>query len=173
MILDILSYLLRLIALVIIQLLVINNIELNSMVNPYIYVAFILMLPVTIKPWQLVFISFFTGALMDAFSSTPGLHMAATTLMGYIQIHYLKATTTKEDMEARTVPSISQKGIVWFTVYAFSMIFLHHLLLFFLEIYGFNELLSTLGRVLFSTLVTLLLVIIGQLLFYRSKVKNG
>lgn len=173
MILDILSYLLRLLLLVVIQLLVVNNIELSSMINPYIYVAFILMLPVTIKPWQLVILSFLTGALMDAFSSTPGLHMAATTLMGYIRIHYLRATTTKEDTEARTIPSISQKGIVWFTVYAFALIFLHHLLLFFLEIYGFSEFFATLGRVFFSTLVTLIIIITGQLLLYRSKIKNG
>jgi rod shape-determining protein MreD len=173
LILDLGTYLLRLLALLLIQLLVINNIELSSSINPYIYVAFILMLPVTVKPWQMVLISFFTGMLMDAFSSTPGLHMAATTLMGYLRIHYLNATTTKEDLEGRITPSVSQKGIVWFTVYAFSLIFTHHLLLFFLEIYSFSEFFSTMLRVLVSTLITLMLIITGQLLFYRSKVRNG
>lgn len=173
MILDIITYLLKLLALLIIQLLIVNNIELSSMINPYIYVAFILSLPVTVKPWQMVIISFITGMLMDAFSSTPGLHMAATTLMGYLRIHYIRATTTKEDLEGRIIPSISQKGIVWFTVYAFSLIFTHHLVLFFLEIYGFSEFFSTLIRALVSALITLLLIITGQLLFYRSKVRNG
>ncbi len=155
------------------QILVINNIELSSYINPYVYIAFIITLPVTMKPWQIVFLSFLTGATMDAFSSTPGLHIAATNFMGYIRIHYLRVTTTKEDLEGRMVPSISQKGIVWFTVYAFMMIFLHHLVLFFLEIYGFHEFFSTLMRVLVSTLVTLLLIITGQLLFFRSKKSNG
>jgi hypothetical protein len=151
----------------------VNNIELSGYINPYIYVAFILMLPVSIKPWQIVLISFLTGAVMDAFSSTPGLHIAASNFMGYMRIHYLRATTTKEDMEGRIVPSISQKGIVWFSVYGFVMIFLHHLLLFFLEIYGFHEFFTTLTRVFFSSVVTLLLIIVGQLLFYRSKKSNG
>lgn len=173
MILEILSYLLRFIAILLLQILVVNNIELSSYINPYIYVVFILMLPVSIKPWQIVVISFLTGAAMDAFSSTPGLHIAACNFMGYMRIQYLKVTTTKEDMEGRIVPSISQKGIVWFSVYGFVMIFLHHLLLFFLEIYGFQEFFSTLLRVFFSTLVTLLLIIVGQLLFYRSKKSNG
>ncbi len=173
MIQEIGIYLLRLLALVVIQQLVVNNIELSSSINPYIYVAFILMLPVTMKPWLVVVISFFTGMLIDAFSSTPGLHMAATTFMGYMRVHYLKGTITKEDMEGHTIPNISQKGIIWFTAYSFVLIFIHHLLLFFLEIYGFSEFFATVTRVFFSTVVTLLLIIVGQLLFFRSKVKNG
>jgi hypothetical protein len=152
---------------------VVNNIELSSYINPYIYVAFILTLPVTMKPWQIVFLSFILGAAMDAFSSTPGLHIAATNFMGYMRIHYLRATTTKEDIEGRMVPSISQKGIVWFSVYGFVMVFMHHLVLFFLEIYGFHEFFRTLSRVFVSTLVTLLLIVVGQLLFFRSKKGNG
>lgn len=173
MILEIFSYLLRFIAIILLQILVVNNIELSSYINPYIYVAFILTLPVTMKPWQIVFLSFLLGATMDAFSSTPGLHIAATNFMGYMRIHYLRATTTKEDIEGRMVPSISQKGIVWFTVYGFVMVFMHHLVLFFLEIYGFHEFFSTLSRVFVSSLVTLLLIVVGQLLFFRSKKNNG
>ena len=173
MILETFQYLLRFIIILFIQLLLINNIELSSYVNPYIYISFILLLPVTVKPWQIVLISFFCGALMDAFSSTPGLHIAATNFMGFMRIHYLKATTTKEDIEGRISPSLSQKGIVWFIVYCFVMTFVHHTILFFLEIYGFQEFLSTLTRIILSTLVTILLIVVGQLLFYRSKSRNG
>lgn len=173
MILNLFTYVLRFAGLLLLQLLVINNIELNSYINPYIYVAFILLLPVNTKPWHIVVISFLVGATVDAFSSTPGLHIAATNLMGFMRIHYLRATTTKEDQEGRVIPSLSQKGIVWFSVYGFVLILLHHILLFFLEIYGFHEFFDTLTRVLLSTLVTLLLIIIGQLLFYRTQKSDG
>jgi hypothetical protein len=172
-ILDILSYLLRFIAIILVQLLVINNIELSSYINPYIYISFILLLPVTVKPWQLVVLSFLCGAFMDAFSSTPGLHIAATNLMGFMRIHYLNVTTTKEDIEGRISPTLSQKGVVWFTVYCFVMTFIHHLFLFFLEIYGFQEFFSTITRVFLSTIITVFLIVIGQLLFYRSSYRNG
>lgn len=173
MILDILSYLLRFILILLVQLLVVDNIELSSYVNPYIYISFILLLPVTVRPWQIVALSFLVGACMDAFSSTPGLHIAATNFMGFIRIHYLNATTTKEDIEGRISPTLSQKGIVWFVFYCFVMTFIHHLILFFLEIYGFHEFFATMTRVFLSTSVTVLLIVVGQLLFYRSKVKNG
>jgi rod shape-determining protein MreD len=156
-----------------VQLLVVNNIELSSYINPYIYISFILLLPVTISRWQLLFISFLCGALMDAFSSTPGLHMAATTAMGYIRIHYLNATTTKEDIEGRIAPTLSKKGIVWFVFYSLVMIFVHHFILFFLEIYSFREFFSTLFRILMSSLISILLIVIGQLIFYSSKTKNA
>lgn len=173
MILEFLAYIGRFIAIILLQLFVVNNIELSSMVNPYIYVVFILLLPVNTKPWHVVLISFLTGAVMDAFSSTPGLHIAATNLMGFLRIHYLNASTTKEDQEGRVVPSLSQKGIVWFSFYGFVMIFIHHTFLFFLEIYSLREFFSTLLRVFLSTMVTLLLINLGQLLFYNMKRRNG
>jgi rod shape-determining protein MreD len=154
------------------QLLVVNNIELSSLVNPYIYVAFILLLPVSMKPWLVVVISFLTGAIIDAFSSTPGLHIAAANLMGYLRYFYLAAATTKEDQLGNIIPSISQKGIVWFNFYAFALIFVHHFALFFLEIYTFREFFSTLLRIILSTFVSLLLINIGQLLFYNVRKSN-
>jgi rod shape-determining protein MreD len=171
-ILEILTYLFRLIVIVILQLLVVNNIELSSLVNPYIYVAFILLLPISMKPWMVVVISFLTGAIIDAFSSTPGLHIAAANLMGYLRYFYLAAATTKEDQIGNIVPSISQKGIVWFNFYAFALIFVHHFALFFLEIYTFREFFSTLLRIILSTFVSLLLINIGQLLFYNVGKSN-
>lgn len=169
MILELFTYLLRFVVIILIQLLVINNIELSSYINPYIYVSFILLLPINMKPWKVVVISFLTGAVMDAFSTTPGLHIAATNLMGYLRFYYLRAVTTKEDREGSIVPSVSQKGIVWFSVYGFVMIFVHHLFLFFLEIYGLSEFFSTMFRAFLSTLITLMLLIIGQLLFYNTR----
>jgi len=172
-VINILTYLFKFIGLLLLQLLVINNIGLSSYINPYIYVAFILLLPINTKPWHVVIISFLTGAVIDAFSSTPGLHIAACNFMGFIRIHYLRVTTTKEDREGTHIPSISQKGVVWFSVYAFVLIFIHHILLFFLEIYGFQEFFATLSRVFLSTFVTLLIIIVGQLLFFKAEKRNG
>jgi hypothetical protein len=49
----------------------------------------------------------------------------------------------------------------------------HHTFLFFLEIYGFYEFFSTLLRIILSTLVTVLMIVVGQLLFYNTKTSNG
>lgn len=173
MILELLSYLLRFVAIMIVQLLVVNNIELSSYINPYIYISFILLLPVTLKPWQSLGLAFLCGAVMDSFSSTPGLHIAATVFMAYMRVHYLRFATTKEDQEGRIVPSMAKKGIVWFTFYTFVMTLMHHTLLFFLEIYGLQEFFSTLFRIVLSSFVTVLMIVAGQLLFYKSNLTDG
>lgn len=162
-----LTYLGRFILILLLQLLVVNNIALSTYVNPYIYILFILTLPVTTKPWIVVVLSFFTGMAMDTFSSTPGLHMAATGFMGYLRNLYLQFACSKEDFESRIQPSLSKKGVAWFVVYTLVMTLLHHLVLFYLEIYSFSEFFRTFFRVLASSGFTVLLILLGQLLFYR------
>ncbi|TAE90381.1 MAG: rod shape-determining protein MreD [Bacteroidetes bacterium] len=172
MIIDFFTYLLKFILVVLLQVLVINSIELNAYINPYIYISFILLLPVTTKPWISLVIAFLCGVVIDTFSSTPGLHIAATVLLAFVRVHYLRLSTTKEDVEGRISPSMSKKGVVWFVFYCFAMTFVHHTFLFFLEIYGFSEFFSTLLRITLSALVTSMLIIIGQLLFYNIKTVN-
>ena len=169
MIIDFLTYIIRFVFIILIQLLVINNIELDTYFNPYIYIVFILSLPVTMKPWLIVSISFFTGMVMDTFSSTPGLHMAASGFVGYFRNFYLQFACSKEDFEKQISPAISSKGFVWFTVYALLLTLLHHTVLFYLEIYSLNEFFRTFFRVISSTLFSVLIIVISQLLFFKNK----
>ncbi len=173
MIIEILTYLAKFIGILLLQLLVINNIELNTYINPYIYIVFILTLPVSMKPWLVVMLSFITGMIIDTFSSTPGLHMAATVFMGYVRNFYLRFATSKEDFESHIRPTLSRKGLVWFLVYATILTFLHHMVLFYLEVYGFTEFFRTLTRILLSTAFSVLLITIGQLLFYKVSKGKG
>lgn len=172
MILDFFTYLLKFIGIILLQILVVDNIELSAYVNPYIYVSFILLLPVTLKPWLSLALGFLCGAAIDTFTSTPGLHIAATVLLAYVRIHYLRFATTKEDIEGRVRPTMSKKGVVWFIFYCFTLTLVHHTFLFFLEIYGFQEFFSTMLRIILSTLVTVLMIVVGQLLFYNTKSGN-
>lgn len=169
MILELFTYLLKFAGIILLQILVVNNIELSAYINPYIYISFVLLLPVTTRPWLTLLLGFLTGAVMDTFSSTPGLHIAATVLLAYVRIHYLRFATTKEDLEGRIRPGMSKKGIVWFVFYCFTLTLVHHTFLFFLEIYGFQEFFSTMLRVVLSSLVSVLMMVVGQLLFYNTR----
>ncbi len=150
----------------------VNNLALTTYINPFIYIIFILSLPVNMKPWIVLTISFFTGLVMDSFYSTPGLHMGATIFMGYLRGFYLRIAANKEDFENRISPSVADKGIVWFLVYALSLTIAHHLFLFFFEVYSFFEFFRTLLRISSSALFSVLLIVIGELLFFRkSKIR--
>jgi len=171
-IIELLTYIVRFVLLIMLQLLVVNNLELTTYINPFIYIIFILSLPVNMKPWIVLTISFFTGMVMDSFYSTPGLHMGATIFMGYLRGFYLRIAANKEDFESRISPSVADKGIVWFLVYALSLTIAHHLFLFFFEVYSFFEFFRTLLRISSSALFSVLLIVIGELLFFsKSKIR--
>ena len=167
MILDTLNYLLRFVLLVFFQIAIVNNIDLSTYVNPYIYVVFILSLPYNTKPWVVLVLSLLIGITMDSFSSLPGPHIAATVLMGYSRRFYIMFSTNKDDQNAPIKPSVSTKGPIGFLIYALVLVFIHHFMLFFLEAFSFNQFFYTLARIFFSTLFTVLLIVLGQLLFYK------
>ncbi|MCX6185700.1 MAG: hypothetical protein NTU43_01730 [Bacteroidetes bacterium] len=152
---------------------VVNKLGISTFVNPYIYVVFVLLLPIKIKPWVVLIISCLTGMVMDSFSSTPGLHMAACVCMGYLRGFYLRFATGKDDQESNIIPNLSNKGWVWFSFYTFIMIFIHHFILFFLEIYELNQFFSTILEIFSSTLFSVFIIIVGQLLFYKISITKS
>lgn len=173
MILDGLKYLLRFIALLFAQVLIVDKLGLGTSIKPYIYVVFILMLPVRLKAWKVLLIACFTGLIMDTFSYTPGMHMAASVFMAYFRSFFLKFSIGKDDFESNIIPNVSSKGWVWFSVYAFILTGIHHTILFYLEIFGFHEFFGTLWRIICSTVFSCLILLLGQLLFYKLSHRNG
>ncbi|MCI0523101.1 MAG: rod shape-determining protein MreD, partial [Bacteroidales bacterium] len=70
----VLNYTVAFVGLILLQLLIFNNIQLSGYINPYIYVMFILVLPLNIPSWILLLLSFMTGLVVDLFSGTFGVH---------------------------------------------------------------------------------------------------
>jgi hypothetical protein len=167
MIILLVKYILRFITLVLIQVLVVNKLNIGTFINPYIYFIFILTLPFNTKPWVVLLISLFSGIIMDSFSAIPGPHIAATVFIGYFRRFYIEFSTNADVVESNEEIGFKNKGVLGFIVYVVILVFLHHLLLFFLEAFTFNQFFSTIERIIFSTFFTSLIMVVQQLLFYR------
>ncbi len=166
---TIIRNILRFFVLVLVQVLIVKNIELGRFINPFVYVLFILMLPFETPKWLLLLASFFLGITIDMFYDTSGMHAAACVMMGYIRPGVLKLFSPRDGYEFGTQPSIQYLGIPWFLSYAGILVVIHHLILFYIEIFRFSEFFSTFFRVIVSSIFTLLLVVISQYLFQRKK----
>ena len=59
-------------------------------------------------------------------------------------------------------------GIAWWTTFAGVLVLVHHLWLFFVEIYRFSDLGATLLRMVISAAFTLALCLLSQALFTRA-----
>lgn len=169
---GILKHIVRFIILVVIQVLILNDIRFGGYINPYVYVLFVLLLPVDIPGWLLLTSAFTMGLTIDLFSDTHGMHTAATLLLAFFRPGVIRMISGRPDFDPGTIPSISSLGSQWIALYTLILVFIHHTLLFFLEIFRFSEFFITLGRIALSTGITSILVYIGFLLLDNPERRN-
>lgn len=162
----------RFIVLVLVQIFVLNNIRINGYINPYLYVLFILLLPFETPGWLLLTSSFLLGFSIDIFVHTPGLHTAASVFMAFCRPAMIKMISRNKTIEPGMSPGIRDMGFNWFFVYSLVLIFIHHVLLFFMEVFRFNEFFDTVIRIGLSTVATVLLVFVVEYLFINKKDKD-
>jgi rod shape-determining protein MreD len=165
MINSILRYVLIFILLIMLQILLFNNIQFSGYVNPYVYILFILLLPVEIPSWLLLVISFTTGLIIDLFSGTPGMHSSATLIAGFSRPYILRVISPRDGYEAGASPSMSAYGFRWFLSYTLLIVLIHHTTLFYLEVFRFSEFFRTMLRVILSSLFSIAFILLIE--FYR------
>jgi len=162
----------RFIVLLLIQVLLLNNIKFNGYLNPYFYILFILLLPKETPKWLLLVSAFLLGFGVDIFMKSFGINAAATVLVAFIRPSLIKYLSTGKDIEPNMQIGIKSFGFRWFFLYSLILIFVHNFVLYFLDIFSFNEILLTFYNILLGTIITLSLVIIIQYLFYNIKMKK-
>lgn len=158
----------RFFVLILIQVLLMDNVMLNGYLNPYIYVLFILLLPFETPKWLSLIIGFLLGLSIDLFSNTLGMHTAATVFMAFMRPWVLGILAPRDGYEPESFPRIHYYGLSWFAGYALILIFLHHLVLFYIEVFHFQYFFSTFLRVILSTILTTSTVVISQYFIFRK-----
>jgi hypothetical protein len=147
------------------QVMILQNVVLFHTAFCFLYVVYLLLLPVESNPLMLMFIGFVLGFAVDMFYESIGLHAFACVLIMYLRNYWLSSLTPQGGYDSSSVPSIALNGIQWFLIYSIPLIFLHHSLLFFLEAGGFGMFWFTLWKVITSTIFTTIVILIAQFLF--------
>lgn len=162
---------LRFIILILVQAFVLDKIHLHQMVTPYIYFLFILWMPFNIgRGWQLI-LSFLLGFTLDSFRHHPGFHAAACVLIAYLRPFLINLLIPQEGAETNyDEPSTrSMGGLLPYMTYAGLLTLIHHGWLFFLEALNFGNFWYFIIKTLLSTIITLCLIFIAELLFWRKQ----
>lgn len=165
---QIIAYIFRFIGLTILQVLVLNNIQFTGILNPYLYIYFLLVLPVDFSPNLGLVFGFLLGFTLDIFCQTLGMHTIATVFAAYCRPYVLRYMSPRDGYEFTRVPGIRQMGWLWFITYAGIIISLHHFVLFFVESFRMSGFWFTLAKSIGSGGITLLLALIVQMLFARA-----
>ncbi len=164
---QIIKYGLMFIGLVLTQVLVLNHIQFSGFVNPYIYILFVLLLPLSSPRYVVLITAFLIGITVDIFSNSLGVHAFATVFAAYLRPIVIRIISSREE-DMNDYPGLMQTKIVWFLKYVTIMVLIHHTVLFYLEVFTFSNFLGTLFRVFLSSVFSIFLIILSQLIVFRD-----
>lgn len=151
----------RFIVLVLIQVLALNNIQFLGYINPYIYILFILSLPVKLPRSLTLILAFIIGISIDIFSNTLGIHAFASVLIAFMRQGITKLFISIEE-GSNPEPSFYTFGVGAYIKYVVTMVLIHHLTLFMLEAFSFVNFGQMLFRAFLNSAVTIFIILAIQ-----------
>ena len=156
---------------ILVQVFVLDNIHLHQMVTPHLYFLFILWLPFNMNRILQLIIAFVFGFTLDSFNHNPGFNAAACVLIAYIKPHLVNLLIPQEGADGNyEEPSIkSMGGFLPYFIYVAVLTIIHHTWLFLLQAWQFGNIWYFLIKIVVSTAISLLLIIITELLFVRKQ----
>ena len=145
----------------------------HQYITPYLYFIFILWMPFGTSRLSITLLGFIIGFILDLFSSTPGLHAAACGLMAYVRPSILNLLLAQEaSEEVKKEPSIGTMGWGPYLFYVFVLTFIHHFYLVLLEWLQFGSFGYFLGKVIITSIMSVVLIFLVELLMNRRKLKR-
>ncbi len=160
---------LRFIILILAQVFLFKNFAYYNLAVPFPYILFILLLPIRISNVPLFLLAAICGLTVDVFYDTLGVHTAACVTLAWMRVIFLNITLQPEDHEAMATPGTSEMSFRWFFIYVFTLTFVHHFVLFFLEAFSLRHFLSTLSSIFFSCIFTVIIILLFEMVFYKRK----
>ena len=149
------------------QILVFNRIDLFGFINPFPYILFIILFPVNVNKYGLVFFSFLLGITMDLFCNSGGVHAASCLVLAYNRPSIFKFSFGLS-YEYQTVKLNDVLTPERFSFILISVV-IHHFILFVLEVFKFSYIWEILVRTTLSSIFTVLFCIIIIYIIKPSK----
>ena len=156
-------------AYLIIQVVLMKNLVLFNTAFCFLYIAFILFLPIEINTLVLMLLSFLLGFMVDVFYDSLGIHAASLVLIGFVRNFWLSRITPQGGYDAGEGPTLAANGMQWLLIYVLPLVFIHHFALFFIEAGGFSMIGYTLLKVFFSGIFTFVVILLLQYLLPGQK----
>lgn len=153
--------------LILLQVLVLNHISFLNYATPFLYIYFILKLPVGLNRNITILFAFLMGLMVDVFCNTLGQNAAATVFAAFLCQPVQRLFFTREDFE-QSIPQLSTLGPA-FLKYVCTIVFIHHVLLISLSSFSYLDFLTILFRIFSSSVLTCLLIFGIEGFFIKKK----
>jgi cell shape-determining protein MreD len=154
---------------VLIQVFIIENLHFSMFFQPFIYLFFVLYLSPTLPKWLSVLMGFMVGIFFDMLFNSPGIHAAATTIIGFLKPYIAVFNNVQAPARENEQGSWLNKSRPKFKyIFLISMVSVHHLIVFVLENLQSSFLTVTLPIFFTSVISSLLLILISDELFHKT-----
>lgn len=135
----------------------------------FVYIVFILLLPIETNSMVLMFVAFLLGFSVDIFYDSLGLHALSLVLIAYVRNLWLSTITPQGGYDTGQGPTLAVNGLQWFIVYSLPLVFIHHFTLFFVEAGGFGLFWYTMSKVITSLMFTMTIILFLQYFSFKRR----
>ncbi|AZB21309.1 rod shape-determining protein MreD [Kaistella haifensis] len=158
---NLFSDILIIVLLIALQIFVLNRITLFGKYTPVMYPVFVMFYPFFRNRFQFLALSFILGLGIDSFLYTWGINAFATTMIAYFRtLIFRTSTDTSTDF-------FSFQSLQWsqYLFFILSSIFLHQLLVQYIEFFKFSRFFEIFLNVLATSAISFIFILIYALAF--------
>ena len=156
---EILKFACIFLVLVLCQVVVFNHICLFNVAVPMVFIYLLVRLPITLSVNWMLTIGFFLGLTVDIFSDTYGMNTLACTVEAMMRKPILRLYVPREEDLTRPEPSMYSLGTATYLKYLLTMTLLYCSLIFLIEAFTFFNPVRLLLRIVFSTILSMALMV--------------
>jgi hypothetical protein len=169
---DLLLYLFGFVLTLVVQIFFFDKMVLPGGFIISYYISFILILPFNTNRLLLLVIAFIMGICLDAMNDTFGLHASSSVFLAWLRTYIYRWSEPVIGYGENQRPNLTEMGWNWtlktYTIIVFGF-YIWFYVLSFLRIIGTW---FTLQKILLSTVSTLLVILLIQVLYSRKMNKN-
>ncbi len=159
----------RFVLLVLLQVLVFDTVQFGGYVVPYVFILFVLLLPLGINKSLLLVLAFLTGLTVDFFENTMGLQTAALVFMAFARPGVIRFYFPGLEFEKGEEPGLLKLGVTGFFKYTLTLALFYQFILTFLQVFSFRHVLRSLSQILINGVVTTAVILVVMMLFSRRE----
>ena len=164
---DVIKYIILFIALILVQVIVLNNILFFGYINPLLYILFVVIYPLKRDRGFFLLLSFLLGLCIDFFVDSGGINAGAILFIAYIRLPLLKGILNKSEIDF-PVFDINKLPFLKLLSYIAILTFTHHFIVYGLEYFKLNAIFTVFSRAFFTSIFTIILIIFSLLLMNKS-----
>lgn len=160
---------LRFLIFAILQVFVFNYVQWFGFLNPFVFLIFLLLLPLETPLWLQYAIAFATGLVIDSFLRTFGIQALACTIMVFVRPYLILLLNGFKPLETGVTPKPGVKDFNWILVYTFILVFVHQLTVTILETFQWAQWWRIIWTSVINAIFTTFVLLCFEYIFYRNK----